>query len=191
MVRADGIVVTSPPRTLFDLASVLDADALESAIEQGIDRGMFGVPTLWGVARRLATRGRPGSTRFVDVLAGRPSWVKPVGSNHELVLARALVAAGLPEPVRQHPVMLGNGRTVHPDLCWPDVRLIVEVDHVTWHGGRIASTQDKRRDRQLRLRGWEVDRVTDADLRDAREVTVREVVELHALRTMAVRGCAA
>lgn len=181
--RRDGIVVTSPPRTLFDLAAVIDVDTLESAIEQGIDRRMLGVPTLWGVARRLATRGRPGSTRFVDVLASRTAWIKPVGSNDELVLARALVAAGLPEPVRQHPIVLRGGRTVHADLCWPDIRLAIEVDHVTWHGGRVASTQDKRRDRHLRLRGWEVDRVTDRELRDDREATVGELVELHAERT--------
>ncbi len=177
--RGDGIVVTSSQRTAFDLAAVLDADALESLIEQGIDRGMFTVPTLWAAARRLARPGRDGSGRFVDVLASRPAWVKPVGSHDELVLVGALVALGVPAPVRQHPIELARGRDVHPDLAWPDLRLAIEVDHVSWHGGRLDSTYDKWRDRQLRLRGWEVDRVTDTDLRDHRAATVRDVRALY------------
>jgi len=115
----DGIRVTSPPRTLFDLAAVVDAEALESMIEQAIDRGMFGVATLWGVARRLARRGRAGSTRFVDVLASRSAWRKPSGSDDELTLERLLVSAGMRRPERQFAVRLPDGRTVRPDLVWP------------------------------------------------------------------------
>ena len=184
--RDDGISLTSPPRTLFDLAAVTTADALESMIEQAIDRSMFTVPTLWGVARRLARSGRAGSSAFVDVLASRPAWRRPVGSGDELVLEHALVAAGLPRPERQWPVTLPSGRTVHLDLAWPTIRLAFEVDHVTWHGGRLESTRDKWRDRQIRLLGWEVDRVTDADIRDRRAATVRDLATLHRHRAAAV-----
>lgn len=184
--RRDGIVVTSPPRTLFDLAAVVESDVLESIVEQGIDRRMFTVPTLWGIARRLAGPGRAGSTRFVDVLASRPAWTKPSGSGDEIALEQALVAAGLPRPVRQCTLRLPNGRDVHPDLAWPDLRLAIEVDHVTWHGGRLDSTYDKWRDRQVRLLGWEVDRVTDTDIHRQRETTVRDLVRLYEQRRLVV-----
>ena len=78
---------------------------------------------------------------------------------------------------------LPDGRTVHPDLVWPEARLAVEVDHVTWHGGRIESTYDKWRDRQMRLPGWEVDRVTDADICKRPVGTVRDLSALYALRS--------
>ena len=44
---------TSPPRTAFDAAWDLSRDDLESLIEQGIQRQMFTIPTMWAVARRL------------------------------------------------------------------------------------------------------------------------------------------
>jgi hypothetical protein len=37
--RDDGIDITSPPRTAFDAATVLDVDDLESLVEHGIDLG--------------------------------------------------------------------------------------------------------------------------------------------------------
>ena len=188
VVHADGVRTTSAARTAFDMAALVDADALESMIEQGLDRQLFTMTTLWSTARRLARRGRPGSTRFVHVLASRPAWRKPVGSDLELRLEKALVARGLPTPVRQHPIVLPDGSTVHPDLCWPDVRLAVEVDHVTWHGGGLATTYDTWRDRQVRLVGWEVDRVTDDHVRRHLEATTREILTLHRQRADLARS---
>ena len=61
--RHDGIVVMSPPRTTVDAAAWLEANDLESMIEQGIARCYYTVPTLWRHARRLCRRGRRGSAR--------------------------------------------------------------------------------------------------------------------------------
>ena len=101
--RGDGIVVTSPPRTTFDAAAWLNTNDLESLIEQGMARGYFTVPTLWGHARRLCRRGRHGSARFVEVLSRREVWRRPVDSDYELRLERAMRAAGFPPLTRQHP----------------------------------------------------------------------------------------
>jgi very-short-patch-repair endonuclease len=186
--RADGIVVTSPPRTLFDMAALVDRLSLESMIEQAIERRMCSIPTLLGVADRLARPGRAGSGRFVAVLASRPAWRKPVDSHDELVLEQALVRAGLPRPVRQHPVRLRTGRRVHPDLAWPDLRFAVEVDHRTWHASGAAVAYDKHRDRQLRLVGWSVERVTDDDVRERLATTADEIRQLYADRALALRA---
>lgn len=173
--RADGIVVTSPPRTLFDMAALVDRLSLESMIEQAIEREMCSIPTLLGVADRLARPGRAGSGRFIAVLASRPAWRKPVDSHDELLLEHALMRAGLPRPVRQHPVTLRTGKDVHPDLAWPDIRLAVEVDHHSWHTSAAAVAYDKRRDRQVRLVGWDVERVTDEDIRQRLSTTIDEI----------------
>jgi len=164
--RPDGIRVTSPPRTCFDLASMLSDDRLESVVEQVVHDGMAALPTLFSTGRRLRQRGRNGSARYQRVLESRPAWLKPVDSDLELQLERALLAAGLPRPRRQHALRLPNGEEIHPDFYWPDRHEIVEVDHVTWHGGREASAYDKRRDRLVRRLGIGTTRVTDSDIRD-------------------------
>jgi hypothetical protein len=42
---------------------------------------------------------------------------------------------------------------------------VIEIDHVTWHGGKLDLTADKRRDRPLRRIGINSTRVTDDDVR--------------------------
>ena len=162
--RPDGIRVTTPARTIFDLARVLSDRALESVIEQAIDQRVASIPTLYTIGRALRASGRDGSARFGRVLDARPAWRAPVGSDLELKVERALLAIGLTAAVRQAKIPLPDGTVIRPDLYWPDLRLVVEVDHVTWHGGRVDSTRDKRRDRQLRRLGIETIRVSDTDV---------------------------
>jgi very-short-patch-repair endonuclease len=175
--RPDGVRITSPPRTCFDLASVLSDERLESVIEQVINDGKATLPTLFSTGHRLGERGRKGSARYRRVLHRRPAWLKPVDSDLELQLERALVAAGLPRPLRQHPLQLPTGEIIHPDFYWPDEREIVEVDHVTWHGGQAAA-YDKRRDRRVRRLGIGTTRVTDIDIRDDMATVVADIGRL-------------
>jgi very-short-patch-repair endonuclease len=176
--RPDGIRVTTPPRTCFDLAWVLSDDRLESVFEQVIHDGMATLPTLFTTGHRLREHGRSGSARYRRVLESRPAWLKPVDSDLELQLERALIAAGLPRPRRQHALTLPTGEVIHPDFYWPDEREIVEVDHVTWHGGREASAYDKRRDRLTRRMGIGTTRVADSDIRDHLASVVADVADV-------------
>jgi hypothetical protein len=176
--RPDGIRVTTPPRTCFDLAWVLSDERLESVFEQIVHDGTATLPTLFATGHRLRERGRNGSARYGRVLESRPAWLKPVGSDLELRLERALVAAGLPRPIRQHALTLPTGEVIHPDFYWPGVHEIVEVDHVTWHGGRTTSAYDKRRDRLVRRIGIGTTRVTDSDIRDHLPSVVADIADL-------------
>jgi hypothetical protein len=163
--RADGIRYTSPPRTVFDLASVVGDDQLESIIEQVLHDELVTLQTLHATARRLRQRGRKGSARFGRVIESRPAWLKPVDSDLELIVERAILDAGLPRPVRQHPVRLPSGEDIRLDFYWPEHAEALEVDHITWHGGKLDLTADKRRDRLLRRLGVHTTRVTDEDVR--------------------------
>jgi hypothetical protein len=62
--RDDGIRVTSPARTVFDLSKHLRANDVESIIEQGLRRSLFDIPTLYAMGRLMCRRGRPGSALF-------------------------------------------------------------------------------------------------------------------------------
>jgi very-short-patch-repair endonuclease len=162
--RDDGIAVTSPPRTAFDAAWHLSRDDLESLIEQGIQRQMFTIPTMWAIARRLREHGRPGSARLGEVLTGREVWRKPVDSDYELRLERAMRRRGFPPLERQCRIELANGKIIHADLGIPEHGFFVEVDHLTWHGGRMAADYDSRRDLQVAALGLHVERVTDTSI---------------------------
>ena len=174
--RRDGIAVTSPPRTAVDAAGWLESNDLESLIEHGIARGFFTVPTLWAHARRLCRRGRRGSTLFSDVLGGREVWRRAVDSDYELRLERAMRAAGFPPLTRQHPVEIAPGRIVHPDLGIPEHGFFVEVDHLSWHGARLDSAYDRRRDLKVRARtGFHIERVTDIAIDHHLEETIEDL----------------
>lgn len=178
VVRNDGITIASPPRTWFDCARDLGDDRFEMLTEFVLDRHSS-IPTLWRTLRRLDRRGRPGLARVRRVLSQRAVWQKPADSGLELRVLKALRRRGLPELVRQHPIALPDGSIVHPDGAVPDAKWAVEVDHVTWHGGRISAQRDKGRDRRLRRVRWQVERVTDQELADDFTGTIDELVALY------------
>src|SRR5690606_26800033 len=103
-------------------------------------------------------------------------------SGLELKVFKALERAGVRGLVRQQAIKLPDGRTIHADVAVPAIRWALEVDHVTWHGGRLDAQRDKARDRQARRVGWQVDRVTDVDVREHLARTVAELVALIAVR---------
>jgi hypothetical protein len=180
-VRGDGIRVASPSRAWFDCARDLDDARFERLTEWVLDHHAS-VPTLWRMRRRLDHRGRPGLARVNRVLSQRSAWQRPAGSGIELRVLRALERAGVGPIVRQHPLRLPDGVVIHPDGALPNLRWAVEVDHVTWHGGRLDAQRDKGRDRKLRRIGWQVDRVTDTEVRDSFDSTIVELLELIELR---------
>lgn len=185
IVRADGIRVASPARAWFDAARDLDDQRFEALTEWVLDQHTS-VPTLWRTRRRLATSGRVGAARVNRVLSQREVWQKPADSMLELRVFKALERHGVSGLVRQQPIRLPDGTVIHADLALPAIRWAVEVDHVTWHGGRLDAQRDKGRDRNLRRVGWEVDRVTDVELSAAFDATIRELIDLIGQRRRSV-----
>lgn len=175
VTRDDGIRLASPPRAWFDCARHLRDDSFEMLTEWVLDRHAR-VPTLWRTTRQLAARGRPGLARVQRVLSRRATWQRPADSALELRVLRALERQGVTSLVRQHPIRLSNGSLIHADAADPDIRWAVEVDHVTWHGGRFEAQRDKARDRAARRVGWQVERVTDQALDDDFDGEIADLV---------------
>ena len=175
--------LTSPPRTIFDAAASVSPTDLESMIEQGLDRANFTLPTLWRHCNRLRINGRIGGARLADVLRSRPSWRRPARSDYELRLERAMRARGFPPLVREHAVEITPGVVIHPDLGIPGDRFYVEVDHLTWHGGRSETAYDRWRDIKARLVGAHVERVSDVAI----DCQLAETVEDLWLRWQQIR----
>src|SRR5262249_3919121 len=130
---ANGLRVTTPARTLFDIAADLDPVAMSSVMQDALNRRLCTPWSLGDVAERMIGQGRPGAAVFRTVVDGRVAELPPVGSHAELALADALEAAGLPSLVRQLEVRLVTGATMRLDLAVPEVRFDIEVDDPAWH----------------------------------------------------------
>lgn len=162
--RMVGVIpVTSPARTLVDLAGVLDDEALAAAVEDAVHRGLT---TPLALARRLDAlggKGRPGTSRLRRILDDRGAGVA-ADSRLEVRIWRTLRAVGL-APVRQHPVRVA-GRTYRVDLAFPEARLAVEGIGDRYHRSPLHRQHDQRRLADLASVAWTVLPVTWNDVTD-------------------------
>jgi very-short-patch-repair endonuclease len=169
--------VLRPARLACDLARYLDDEALESAVEDMLNRRLLALDVLRPLARTFVRSGRDGSARLGRVLDSRPTWRRPAESDIELRLMRALASRGL--DVRpQIEVALDSGRVIRLDLADETIRFGIEVDHSTWHGGRLDVQRDKQRDRESLRVGWTIARVTDEDVVRRLDHTADELVAI-------------
>jgi very-short-patch-repair endonuclease len=166
-----------PARLVCDLASFLDDDDLESVIEQMLDKRIVQLSTARQLARDFVRSGRNGSARLARVLDSRPNWRRPVDSDLELRLLKAMQRRGL-DLTPQFRVLLDSGHQVSLDLAVPALKFGVEVDHVTWHGGRLETQRDKVRDREVMRLGWTVARVTDEDIARRLDETASQLMDI-------------
>lgn len=147
------IPVTKPDRTIIDLASVLDADPLEDALDDTIRRRLVRPRALEERLEQMTRRGSKGLGILLELVRVRTT--KNVsGSGRENVVRRALTRAGLPEPVRQFRIYDAEGRFVaRPDLSYPDRRLYIEYNGAD-HETPRRSQADIDRQNKLSAQGW-------------------------------------
>lgn len=151
------VPVTSPARTLFDLAEMLSPRQLREAFERSeylelLDR------------TRLATlldgaSGRRGLGTLRDLLGECPLPLAETRSGLERAVLSLCRQRGLPIPATNVPVL---GWEV--DFLWERARLVVEADGPHHRGAQRA--RDNRRDLELGRAGLLVRRYSDEALRD-------------------------
>lgn len=173
--RTDGVRLTSPPRTLFDSAAMLDLDASASAVEQALADRRCSMVTLLATSRRLGHPNRPGARRFQEVLASREPLRGAARSVLEIQVREAAAALGLPQPEINMPFRLDDGTPIEIDLAWPGQLVAVEVDHPFWHDREAEAARDKRRDRKLATMGWLPLRLSKVDVDQRLDDAVADV----------------
>lgn len=178
--RSDGIRIASPQRLAFDLAADLSEIDHASIVEQLLSDRRCTLASLGRVGRQLVHPARRGSNLFVATLATRLDG-GPLESHPEVLLAKALRERGVPVVAQYPDLVLPNGRSIRLDLAVPDIRWGIEIDGHSSHFMLEGGTNDRRRDRQCHLIGWEVERVTPLDLVDL-DTICDELVELYHLR---------
>ncbi len=171
----DGIPLTSVPRTLLDLGSVVPQDRLEKCVERALFRGYTSPGALWAYIDAVGRQGRRGvqPLRAVLELRGR---VPANESDLETEMVQLLRRAGLPEPRRQHNVVVAS-RRFRIDLAYPNLKIAIEVDGDEPHFGATKTDSDDTRDGLLQLGGWLTQHFTKRHIRNEPQETAAHVWE--------------
>jgi putative AbiEi antitoxin of type IV toxin-antitoxin system len=87
-MRFSPFVMTTPARTLLDLASVLDGDRLEDCFEESLHRRLVDVPTLNRWLSQVGYQGRRGAGHLRRLLELRDPSLLPTDTCFETLLLR-------------------------------------------------------------------------------------------------------
>ncbi|HET7047649.1 MAG TPA: DUF559 domain-containing protein, partial [Solirubrobacteraceae bacterium] len=155
---SDGIPLTTPARTICDLAATEPLRDVESALAEARIHRLATDRQINAVIARASTR--PGAPIIRKLLEAEAD-TGYTRSKAERRLRDLIHDADLDRPLFNEPVL---GYVV--DVVWPDQRLIVEVDGYAYHSHRAAFERDRRRDQQLIAAGYRVIRITWIQLRD-------------------------
>jgi hypothetical protein len=153
VTRHEEIRVTTPARTLLDVAGMLQPGPLERAIEQSLvlrlfDRGALDAvldahPTRAGVATLIAIVAR---------IADEPALTRSEAEALFLDICEAYAI--------ERPAVNSRVEDLTVDFVWRAARVIVEIDGHRYHGTRTAFERDRDRDARLTVAGYRVVRFT-------------------------------
>lgn len=151
----EGIPITTPARTLIDLATLLQPGELEAAVNSADKLGLIDPEALRGeIDGHCGMDGVKGLRRVVD----RRTFAL-TDSELERRFLRLVNRARLPLPKTQQRV---NGFRV--DFLWPEVRLIVETDGLRYHRTAHQQSRDRVRDQAHVAAGFTALRFTHAQV---------------------------
>ncbi|MEO8688277.1 MAG: type IV toxin-antitoxin system AbiEi family antitoxin domain-containing protein [Solirubrobacteraceae bacterium] len=163
--RHRALPLTSPARTLLDLATTLPQRDLDRAVEEAQVKRRVSIHSLnEQFARYPGHRGAAALTRAMKL---DPAFTRREAERRMLELIRA---ARLPAPEVNARL---NGYEV--DFLWRERHLVVETDGYAFHSSRGSFENDRRRDRHLQTEGYVVLRITWRELKAHPEAVVAEL----------------
>ncbi len=148
----DGLPVTSPARTLLDVAPSATPQELERMLDQGLVMRLLSLGDVIELLRRC---GRHRGRAALQALADQHTTTTFTRSEAEELFLSLVRQAELPRPlvnVRRH------GYEV--DFLWPQCGLAVEIDGFAFHRTSARFEHDHTKDAALRSVGIVVDRIT-------------------------------
>lgn len=162
----NGIPITSPGRTLFDLAASLrhHPTRLARLTDWFVTNGLLDGDTLDRVVATLAKRGRAGSTIMREIAASRgPGYLAP-GSGNEARTQEILDRAGLGPFDRQVNVGTDEEWCGRVDFRHRSLPLILEVQSWKHHASLTDRTADALRRAKQEAAGFVVVEVWDHEV---------------------------
>ena len=152
LTALDGLPITTPARTLLDLAATLTPTRLTTAVSRAEQMRLLDLAETHALQTRHPAR--PGSPALGAVLAGYTG-ERDTRSALEDLIAELCDRHGFAPP--QHNVVIAGAVR---DFAWPRHRLVAEGDSSTWHRSPTALNSDRERDVTLALAGWRTLRFT-------------------------------
>ena len=129
--------VTPIPRTLLDLAAVVDFKLLRRALAEAHHRKVLDLAAV----RRECGRGRRGSNALRRAVAIHLPELARAENDFEVEFLLLVESAGLPIP---EPNAYVEGLKV--DALWREAKLVVELDGHETHANPVANEEDRRRE---------------------------------------------
>jgi very-short-patch-repair endonuclease len=156
--RRHGLALTSPPRTILDLASLVDDYELERVVAEAQYRRLASEAELRAQLER--NHGRRGSLglRAILELPGGPHRTRSPAERALLRLLRAHAIGGF----ETNATVVG----FEVDFLWRERHLVIEVDGYDAHAGRTAFERDRLKMATLRAHGFGLMPVTGRQIRD-------------------------
>ncbi len=153
---ADGIPTHSMARLLLDLAQHADEEILEWAWRQAIYKKELDVRA---VELLLGRRdGAPGVPALRTLYERRAALVGELRNRFELRMLSIIREAGLPEPMCNTPLDVGDGLILRPDFRIPSLMLVVEGDGRDGHADVEFLLSDEQRDARYAALGYATQR---------------------------------
>lgn len=178
-----GIPVTSPARTLVDLAPMLTAGQLAATLGEADRRGLLDTAAVRAALRGTKGRHGQGHRRLLAALeAHRRHGATLTRSELEERFLDLVLDAGLPRPFLNAPAA---GFEV--DALWRAERVVVELDGWANHKERHAAAADRHKANRLQAAGYVVLRFMHGDL-IARPAEVAHTIR-QMLQTSTVSSC--
>ena len=151
--KVDGLPVTSPVRTLLDLARVLPGEQLAACLDSALRDGGTNEDLLHRRVQALRSQGRFGLPLLHEVLAGHEasrgghSWL-------EREYLRLAARAGLPRPEVQQVLSRAGDRLVRVDCRFAGTNVVVELLGYRFHRTRGQMASDAARYNALLADGY-------------------------------------
>jgi very-short-patch-repair endonuclease len=161
-----GIPVTTPARSILDLATELGRTSLERLINNADKLDLIDPETLRTWLDDHA--GAPG-VRILRGLLDRRTF-RLSDSDLEITFRPLAEAAGLPTPLTKQIV-----NDVEVDFFWPELGLVVESDGLRYHRTPASQSKDRRRDQSHTASGLRQLRFTHEQIKYEPEY-VRDVL---------------
>jgi Transcriptional regulator, AbiEi antitoxin len=173
VVHRDGMRVTSPTRTVVDLASVLDPTALRVAFESARRERRTSVAAVRDRHASIGGPGRPGAAAL-GALLEQLDGAAPCEYPLEVLVAEILERSSLPAPERQFRVRAG-GHRFRLDFAWPDQRVALECDGRRRHSEDGDFARDRARWSCLAIDRWRLLFATWSDATQRADALVRRL----------------
>jgi hypothetical protein len=157
--RLRSVPVTTPARTLLDLAGTVNADQVGRCTDEALRRRLVTLDELRRVFERHSGAGRRRLRPLRAVLADRLPGFDPGANDWEQRMDQLWDVLGLPPAVRQYTVRVA-GHRYRVDRAIPELRLAVEWVGQEFHSLEGRFVRDRLRISDLVQAGWDVIEVT-------------------------------